>query len=84
MTDPLSIHYPRKTEEGISWLRKQLQELIRQPEQRVTCICGHNFPLQIGYRCLYCGEYFCLKCAESHFGKTRELYNKERFLETQT
>lgn len=44
----------------------------------VDCICGAPIPLRFLYRCLYCGVYFCLTCAEKHFGKTREQYGQER------
>jgi hypothetical protein len=29
------------------------------------------------YKCLYCGFWFCLPCAEIHFGKTKEQYAAE-------
>jgi len=45
-----------------------------QPVQKVTCGCGLCMPLRFAYKCLYCGEYYCMKCVEVHFGKTREEY----------
>jgi hypothetical protein len=58
----------------------------------VTCIGPHpescdwrahenhvlKLPLWKAYRCLYCGFYFCEKCAGEHFGKTRQEYEKEK------
>ena len=44
--------------------------------QYVTCGCSRRLPLRFAYRCLYCGEWYCQRCAERHFGKTREEHNK--------
>lgn len=45
---------------------------------RVTCGCGITIKLVFAFRCLYCGEFYCGKCAEIHFGKTRAQYEHER------
>lgn len=58
----------------------QLSEIQKQGanEIKVTCICEKRLPLFMAFRCLYCGIFMCQKCAESHFGKTRMEYNRER------
>lgn len=42
----------------------------------VTCRCGAKVPLRFMYKCYYCYEYLCEKCAPIHFGSTREEYKK--------
>lgn len=59
------------------FVAKQWQE-SKGPNPQVTCECGLTMPLRFAYRCLYCGAFFCQRCAETHFGKTREQYNLER------
>ncbi len=49
-----------------------------KPAPTVTCGCGHAAPLRFLYRCLYCGLFFCERCAEAHFGKTKEEYAREK------
>ena len=55
----------------------QWRELLSEIPQ-VTCGCGLKMPLRFSYRCLYCGEYYCQSCAESHFGMTRSEYQKNK------
>lgn len=39
----------------------------------VTCgDCGRKVGMLFAYRCYYCGIFFCVECAEKHFGKKRE------------
>jgi len=49
---------------------KQIDELDRVTEARVTCSCGVNKHVVEMYHCLYCEEWYCKSCAEEHFGKT--------------
>ncbi len=56
------------------FIRKQFKEAMKS---HVTCKCNTCAPLRFMYRCLYCGEFFCLHCAEIHFGKTRSEYRRE-------
>lgn len=42
--------------------------------------CGKEIDLLFAYKCLYCGFYFCRKCAEKHFGKTIEEFKAEQDL----
>ena len=50
-------------------LRKQRDELQKQPLVWVTCPCGRRLALKMAYRCWFCGMIFCDGCAEEHFGK---------------
>ena len=56
----------------------QWRETMQGNIPMVTCECGLNMPLRFAFRCLYCGQWYCTTCAEIHFGKTREQYNKEK------
>lgn len=44
----------------------------------VSCYCGACGPAYKLFRCVYCGEFYCLTCAEEHFGKTRAEYAAEK------
>ena len=62
-------------------LRKRVQ-VRKQIEQTrangtVTCNCGKHAHVREFYKCLYCGEWYCRKCAEAHFGKTVAEFRKE-------
>lgn len=66
----------------------QLKELVEQESKgvgvmmaTVTCPCGWRRGLTLTHKCLYCGIYFCVRCAEQHFGKTVEQYRIENPLE---
>lgn len=51
----------------------------------VTCGCGQLRALTHAFRCLYCGEWFCVPCAEKHFEESiqerlaRTRAEKEKF-----
>lgn len=45
--------------------------------QIIQCGCGVIRHVMIAYRCLYCGEWFCMNCAEVHFGKTIKCWREE-------
>lgn len=36
----------------------------------IICDCGLARAIEMAFRCLYCGEWYCANCAEVHFGKT--------------
>lgn len=44
----------------------------------ITCNCGITKAINMAYRCLYCGEWFCFNCAEIHFGQTFEEHVEEK------
>lgn len=69
------------------WIEFQKQETVEQSMAgipvrlgTITCRCGWERGITMMYRCLYCGEWFCELCAEKHFGKTREEYQKQKVL----
>jgi len=71
----------------LKFVTKQFREAMYhegQDVQKVTCGCGLCMPLRFAYRCLYCGEFYCMNCAEIHFGKTRKEYNEEKINESST
>ena len=39
-------------------------------QNSITCTCGLQRALPLAFRCLYCGQYYCHRCAEIHFGQT--------------
>ena len=39
------------------------------------CGCGVPINAMNSFRCVYCGLFLCVKCAEIHFGITREAYD---------
>jgi hypothetical protein len=47
-------------------------------DNSITCGCGWVRWIGFAYRCLYCGEWFCGPCAETHFGKTIEDWTIEK------
>lgn len=62
-------------EDKVSFFREQLDAALA--ETGVPCECGNSYPLRSMYRCLYCGIWFCERCAEIHFGKTKAQYRAE-------
>jgi hypothetical protein len=56
-------------EERAVLLRRQWREAVGR--RVVTCPCGLVRALELAFRCLYCGVFFCTECAEVHFGETR-------------
>lgn len=62
------------------------KEVLRQQYKQaseecviVCCGCGWRRHLTMAFRCLYCGLYFCVNCAEKHFGMTiQEWIEKKR------
>jgi hypothetical protein len=50
-------------------VRKQRDELLRQPIVWVTCPCGRRLALRMAFRCWFCGLAFCNECAVEHFGE---------------
>jgi len=55
-------------------------QLIRQLSKAgwagmVDCdACGKEVEVQFGFRCYYCGFFYCPACAPDHFGQTRDEY----------
>lgn len=57
-----------ETEEKRALLRSQWSEAVEK--RTVHCGCGRPRSLELAYRCLYCGIWFCVPCAEEHFSMT--------------
>lgn len=49
-------------------LRQQWDDAVHL--RRIRCACGQLRALELAFRCLYCGAWFCVPCAELHFGET--------------
>lgn len=67
---------PPRIEDKRVRLRVQL-EAVKAGKSPV-CDCGETIPLWRAYKCLYCGEWFCLACGERHFGMTRAEWNASK------
>lgn len=62
------------TPEEAALLRAQWADAVEK--RTVRCPCGQLRALELVFRCLYCGVYFCLECAEMHFGETRRAFRE--------
>lgn len=72
MMEPAKHSKENKLEKGIR-VRNQLMEI--GVHVFVTCGCGRTRPLLYSYRCYFCGEWYCERCAPKHFGISRIEYN---------
>lgn len=61
----------------ISFVGKQTKQMLDPVKSFVRCSCNKKLWPHHAFRCLYCGEWYCKKCAEKHFGKTVEQYRIE-------
>jgi hypothetical protein len=43
---------------------------------KTQCGCGKEVNALNSFRCVYCGQFLCVKCAEEHFGVTSEAYDR--------
>lgn len=52
--------------------KKLLQDQWNEACEKGTihCACGQIRSVLLAYRCLYCGMWLCVNCAEVHFGLT--------------
>lgn len=66
-----------EAKEKITFVALQLIQAGDPIRPYVRCRCSQMCSMKTAYKCLYCGEYYCRKCAEDHFGKTVEQYRKE-------
>jgi len=58
--------------------RLEQQHLDATNSETIVCRCGLMRHLTMAFRCLYCGEWFCFTCAESHFGQTVQEWRDEK------
>ena len=66
----LNYYLERANEAKAATLRQQWADAVER--RMIVCICGRPRALELAFRCLYCGIYFCVNCAERHFGQTRQ------------
>lgn len=89
MSDPL--FKPRgESGAGVAFIRRQrlvanaVAEEIEAREEHGPVgngdcgLCHTRLPYLELFRCFFCLTYICSKCAEKHFGKSREQYWKEK------
>lgn len=68
--------YLRRTPDEDSRGRLREQYRLAATEGAIRCAdCGQVRAITLAYRCLYCGAWFCMACAEVHFGKTVAEYD---------
>lgn len=67
---------PEERQEALELMGKQVKLLLDQERinvplthVKVRCGCLKMVRLIQAHRCLYCGIFFCQRCAELHFGK---------------
>lgn len=68
-----------ETTEKVFRLRQQWASAVES--HQIYCGCGQMRAIELAYRCLYCGEWYCARCAEIHFGKTVQQRIEERRVE---
>jgi len=59
----------------IKSLRKQIRAADKN--ELISCRCGNVFYLHQfnrGFRCFFCGEWFCQTCAKEHFNRSNEIF----------
>ena len=54
------------------------QDKQAREDQSITCGCGWKRWIAYAYRCLYCGEWYCAPCAETHFGQSIDAWTIEK------
>lgn len=54
------------------------QAVAMDTKGKTQCGCGKELTPTNSFRCVYCGQFFCVQCAEVHFGFTRKDYDTER------
>jgi hypothetical protein len=59
----------------------EAQDKQAREDNSITCACGWKRWLAYAYKCLYCGEFFCAPCAETHFGQSIEQWTIEKRIE---
>ena len=67
--------------EQLNLIGEQESDDIPSSALKIRCSCLDLHPWKSMYRCLYCSAWFCKSCAEEHFGKTVEEYQRESDLE---
>jgi hypothetical protein len=66
-----------KPEDKIRFVYLQLKQAQDHIRPFVRCGCRKTLGMHNAYKCLYCGQWYCMQCAEEHFGKTIAQYREE-------
>lgn len=64
----------------VKLIQSQIKDEVPLQHAKIRCCCLKLVNWQYMYRCLYCGIFYCMECAEQHFGKTREQYRLDKEL----
>lgn len=75
----LQIYLEVANDKKAKLLRQQYKDAAENGV--VICPCGLRRAIVMAFRCLYCGIYFCVNCAERHFGKTRREWFESKQIE---
>ena len=68
----MSLGFPYDTATNDEVVNHQLKEINDPIRPFVRCPgCLKKLRMDQAYRCLYCGIWWCEKCAETHFGQTK-------------
>jgi hypothetical protein len=70
---------PEERQKKLVFMREQI-ELLHEQERngtplmhiKIRCGCNKMVTWWMMIRCLYCGVFYCVECAEEHFGMRRE------------
>lgn len=78
-TVPIPDHYLPPPSDGLLRKREHLRAQLQcvKVGSPLVCSCRQVIRLERAYKCLYCGLWFCVTCAEIHFGQTRSAYRLE-------
>lgn len=71
-------HYIRRLDPGDVHTQRLLLKQAAEMDIAGATQCGCGKPINAvnSFRCVYCGQFLCVSCAEIHFGLTREDYDK--------
>tara|TARA_R110000824_G_scaffold8441_4_gene38376 strand:- start:1174 stop:1413 length:240 start_codon:yes stop_codon:yes gene_type:complete len=70
------VNHDRPAEELEDVVYSQSTQL--QKMRTVRCACGEWKTITHFFKCLYCEECFCKKCAEDHFGLTKQEWKNNK------
>lgn len=77
MSEAPNYQLPPANPDTVAHFKRQWVQSIEPGMPHITCECGATINMRFLFRCLYCGCWFCQRCAEVHFGKTRKQYAAE-------
>lgn len=71
-------HYPKLTDDEAEKLAAHQNGILAASTAFVVCACKKAFHAKDMYQCFYCDVWHCEKCAEEHFGMTKEEWTEKR------